>query len=167
MPNSKWCMDFTYIYYGGKKTRYNCTVIDLYSRKVVASVCGNRIDTQLAINTVEAALRHCKGQFNGILHSDRGCQFTSQRFVEYCKSKGITQSMSKSGCPYDNAPMERYFNTTSMKQKRSCIEPLWSTHTGITTISDRTPTMADYRRRRLHENCDLLLQLYLTRTHSG
>lgn len=110
-PNSKWCMDFTYIYYGGKKTRYNCTVIDLYSRKVVASVCGNRIDTQLAINTVEAALRHCKGQFNGILHSDRGCQFTSQRFVEYCKSKGITQSMSKPGCPYDNAPMERYFNT--------------------------------------------------------
>ena len=24
---------------------------------------------------------------------------------------GITQSMSKAGYPYDNAPMERYFNT--------------------------------------------------------
>ena len=24
---------------------------------------------------------------------------------------GITQSMSKAGCPYDNAPMERYYNT--------------------------------------------------------
>ena len=23
----------------------------------------------------------------------------------------ITQSMSRPGCPYDNAPMERYFNT--------------------------------------------------------
>ena len=23
----------------------------------------------------------------------------------------MTQGMSKAGCPYDNAPMERYFNT--------------------------------------------------------
>ncbi|WP_152967809.1 integrase core domain-containing protein, partial [Oxobacter pfennigii] len=28
-----------------------------------------------------------------------------------CSSIDIQQSMSKAGCPYDNAPMERYFNT--------------------------------------------------------
>ena len=27
----------------------------------------------------------------------------------------VTQSMSKAGCPYDNAPMERYFNTLKNK----------------------------------------------------
>ena len=27
------------------------------------------------------------------------------------ESSGVTQSMSKAGYPYDNAPMERYFNT--------------------------------------------------------
>ena len=46
-----------------------------------------------------------------ILHSDQGPQYTSKAFTEYCESCGVTQSMSKAGYPYDNAPMERYFNT--------------------------------------------------------
>ncbi len=46
-----------------------------------------------------------------MLHSDQGSQYTSREFTEYCESLGITQSMSKAGYPYDNAPMERYFNT--------------------------------------------------------
>lgn len=44
-------------------------------------------------------------------NSDNGAQYTSQAFVNYCKAKGITQSMSKAGYPYDNAPMESYYNT--------------------------------------------------------
>ena len=46
-----------------------------------------------------------------VLHSDQGVQFTSWAFVEYCKSQGIRQSMSKTGCPYDNAPMERFYKS--------------------------------------------------------
>lgn len=44
-------------------------------------------------------------------NSDQGCQFTSQTFVNFCKSNRVLQSMSKVGCPYDNAPMERFYNT--------------------------------------------------------
>ncbi|HIR88745.1 MAG TPA: transposase family protein [Candidatus Fimimorpha faecalis] len=44
-----------------------------------------------------------------VLHSDQGAQDTSKAFVEYCESVHVTQSMSRAGCPYDNAPMERYF----------------------------------------------------------
>ena len=32
-------------------------------------------------------------------------------FVNFCKDNNVTQSMSKAGCPYDNAPMERFYNT--------------------------------------------------------
>ena len=46
-----------------------------------------------------------------MLHSDQGSQYTSKEFTEYCTKLGVTQSMSKAGYPYDNAPMERYFNT--------------------------------------------------------
>ena len=46
-----------------------------------------------------------------ILHSDQGVQFTSWDFVNFCKDNNVIQSMSKAGCPYDNAPMEGYFNT--------------------------------------------------------
>lgn len=45
------------------------------------------------------------------MHSDQGVQFTSWEFVNFCKENNITQSMSKAGCPYDNAPMERFYNT--------------------------------------------------------
>jgi transposase InsO family protein len=107
----KWCIDFTYTYFNGGKKRYNCTVIDLYSREVVASVNGSRITAELAKSAVNAAIKRCGKCEDLLLHSDRGSQFTSKSFVEFCKENGITQSMSKPGCPYDNAPMERYFNT--------------------------------------------------------
>ena len=66
----------------------------------------------LAIRTLQKALDSQpmrKGEL--LLHSDQGTQYTSKAFVEYCESVHVTQSMSKAGCPYDNAPMERYFNT--------------------------------------------------------
>lgn len=51
------------------------------------------------------------------MHSDQGVQFIPKVFTEFCKENNITQSMSKAGYPYDNAPMERYFNTL----KNECI----------------------------------------------
>lgn len=109
--NTKWCIDFTYLFLENGGKRYNCSIIDLYDRRVVASVNGRHIDTQLAIDTVLKALKRSGGETGMILHSDRGSQFTSKEFTEFCKEHGITQSMSRPGCPYDNAPMERYFNT--------------------------------------------------------
>ena len=52
-----------------------------------------------------------------ILHSEQGSQYTSKAFIEFCESVHVSQSMSKAGCPYDNAPMERYFNTL----KNECV----------------------------------------------
>ena len=109
--NARWCIDFTYLFLANHSKRYNCTVIDLYDRRVVASVNGSRINAQLAIDTVREALISCGGETGMILHSDRGSQFTSKEFIEFCRDYGITQSMSRPGCPYDNAPVERYFNT--------------------------------------------------------
>ena len=37
--------------------------------------------------------------------------FTSKEFIDFCTNTKITQNMSKVGYPYDNSPMERYFNT--------------------------------------------------------
>ena len=110
--NHKWCTDFTYLFLTDGSKRYNCSVIDLYDRSVVASINGKEITSELAVSTVNKALAlqpALKGQL--ILHSDQGSQFTSKGFVEFCETVHITQSMSKAGYPYDNAPMERYYNT--------------------------------------------------------
>ena len=110
--NQKWATDFTYLCLKGGAKRYNCTIIDLHDRSVVASITDRHITSDLAIRTLEKALNSQKSiSSNLILHSDQGSQYTSKAFTNYCESMGITQSMSKAGCPYDNAPMERYFNT--------------------------------------------------------
>ena len=87
--NRVWCTDFTNLEYGGGTVRYNCTIIDLYDRSAVASMNSSLLNSELAIN----------------------CQFTSKDFTEFCKLNHIQQSMSRAACPYDNAPMERFFNT--------------------------------------------------------
>mgnify|MGYP003786350299 FL=1 len=68
--------------------------------------------SDLAKETLETALLSQKERPKGlILRSDHGSQFASYNFTEYCLKNEITQSMSKAGCPYDNAVKERYFRT--------------------------------------------------------
>ena len=117
-PNEKWCTDFTYIYLSNGTMRYNCTIIDLYDRSAVATMCDDSITSSLAIRTLEKAIENHDIKYGELLlHSDQGSQFTSNEFVKFCPKHGIKQSMSKAGYPYDNAPMERFFNTV----KNECI----------------------------------------------
>lgn len=116
--NHKWCTDFTYLFLKNGEVRYNCSIVDLYDRSVIASITDHQITSSLAIRTLKKALEsqpQIKEEL--ILHSDQGSQYTSKAFVEFCESVHVSQSMSKAGCPYDNAPMERYFNTL----KNECV----------------------------------------------
>ena len=111
--NTKWCTDFTYLFLTDGSKRYNCSIIDLHDRSIVASITGKKITAELAKQTLEKAIKSQPGMnpHKLMLHSDQGSQYTSKEFTEYCEKLGVTQSMSKAGYPYDNAPMERYFNT--------------------------------------------------------
>lgn len=85
---------------------------------MIASVTDRQMTRGLAIRTLKKALEsQPKAHEELILHSDQGSQYTSKAFVEFCESAHMIQSMSKAGCPYDNAPMERYFNTL----KNECV----------------------------------------------
>jgi putative transposase len=46
-----------------------------------------------------------------IVHTDRGSQYTSQRFQALLSRYGFVQSMSRKGNPYDNAIMESFYRT--------------------------------------------------------
>ena len=108
--NKVCCTDFTYLFLTNGMVRYNCTIIDLKDRSVIASLNGNHITSELSIQTLQIAIkRHNPGK-GFILHSDQGSQFTSKEFNAFCRKSDIQQRMSRAGCPYDNAPMERYYN---------------------------------------------------------
>ena len=70
-PNLVWVSDFTYLKAGGK-FYYLCAVMDLYSRKIIAYKLSDKINTQLAVDTVDLAVAN-RGKSNGsIFHTDRG-----------------------------------------------------------------------------------------------
>lgn len=114
--NKIWCTDFTYLFLDNGTVRYNCTIIDLFDRSVSASLNEEHITAELTIETVRLAIQHHKPKKGLILHSDQGTQFTSYDFNAFCEKSHIQQSMSRAGCPCDNAPMERYYNTLKSDQ---------------------------------------------------
>ena len=88
------------------------SIVDLYDRSVVSTVNSKHMDACLAIDTLRKALEaNPSATGKVLLHSDQGSQYTSQAFKQYCEEKQIKQSMSKAGCPYDNAPMESFYGT--------------------------------------------------------
>ncbi|WP_019628991.1 integrase core domain-containing protein, partial [Moritella marina] len=48
---------------------------------------------------------------NVMFHSDQGCHYTSLQFRQALWKYQITQSMSRRGNCWDNAPMERFFRS--------------------------------------------------------
>jgi transposase InsO family protein len=55
-----------------------------------------------------------------IFHSDRGSQYCSKRFQALIKGAGGIQSMSGTGCCYDNAITESFFGTLKRELVHHC-----------------------------------------------
>lgn len=109
--NQKWLTDvteFKYYINGAKHKLYLSAILDLYGRRIVAYVISDRNDLKLVTDTLELALKREPGA-HPILHSDRGFQYTSNKFNEMLKEYGITHSMSRVGHCIDNGPMEGFW----------------------------------------------------------
>jgi len=66
--------------------------------------------TELVSDALRSAIERRRPDGKRLLHhSDRGCQYTSDAYQQTLKLLGITCSMSRRGCCYDNAVMERFF----------------------------------------------------------
>ena len=64
---------------------------------------------------MDMALRQRQPPKGLIFHSDRGCQYTSQAFRDRLRLAGIRQSMSRTGCCYDNAVAESFFHSLKVE----------------------------------------------------
>ena len=109
-PRQAVCSDITYL-----KSRegwlYLCTVKDIVTREILGEATGERMKKELVIQAfLNAQARH-KLPKGAIFHSDRGCQYTSQAFMDMLKQYGIRQSFSRVGMPGDNAWAESFFAT--------------------------------------------------------
>ncbi|HAQ55992.1 MAG TPA: hypothetical protein DCR44_01075 [Acholeplasmatales bacterium] len=83
-----------------------------FSNKLVI----RRIDSEPTKLALEEAVDKYPGVEGTIFHSDRGCQYTSVEFRYALDICGMCGSMSRPGCPYDNAYAERFF--AQLKKER-------------------------------------------------
>jgi len=107
-PNEAWVADITYI-----PTRqgwlYLAAVEDLYSRRVVGWSMAERLESRLAVDALELAVRRRLPGEGLLAHSDRGSQYASDHYQGLLARHGITCSMSRRADCWDNAPMESFF----------------------------------------------------------
>jgi transposase InsO family protein len=102
-----WVADLTYIRLPSAFV-YLAAILDAYSRKCVGWKLSKRIDTQLTLAALEAALAARKVKAGLIHHSDRGVQYGSHDYVARLQSIEAHVSMSALGNPYENAKAESF-----------------------------------------------------------
>jgi putative transposase len=107
-PDEKWVSDITYIH-TDEGWMYMAVVLDLYSRKIVGWAMADHMRTDLVLEAFDMAIRHRRPTGDLIFHSDRGSQYAASRFRERLVFLNITQSMSRKGNCWDNAPAESFF----------------------------------------------------------
>jgi len=114
-PNTKWVTDITYIR-TAEHWLYLCVVLDLYSGLVVGWSMSPRQDRQLVVQAVVMAVWQRPVRGPVILHSDRGCQFTSDEYQQFLAAHQVICSMSAVGSGADNAAAESFFGV--LKRER-------------------------------------------------
>lgn len=107
-PNTKWVTDITYIE-TAEGWLYLCAVLDLCNGIIVGWSMSHRQTRELVMQTVLMALWQREDRTPVILHSDRGCQFTSGEYQRFLKGHNLVCSMSAVGSCADNAAMEGFF----------------------------------------------------------
>jgi putative transposase len=86
-------------------------VIDLYVRKVVGWAMSDSPDANLVVRALDQAYESRGRPSDVMFHSDQGSQYGSRMFRQRLWRYRFTQSMSRRGNCWDNAPMERLFRS--------------------------------------------------------
>lgn len=110
-PNEKWLTDVTeFKWHEGIEVHkvYLSAILDLYDRRIVAYVIGDRNDNPLVFKTFDQAVK-ANPNAHPLFHSDRGFQYTSRAFHHRLKKAGMQQSMSRVAKCIDNGPMEGFW----------------------------------------------------------
>ncbi len=140
--NAVWLTDITE-HPTAEGKLYLCAIKDVYSGRIVGYSIDSRMKAALAVSALHNAIR-LREPAGTVVHSDRGSQFRSRKFVKALRDNGLAGSMGRVGACGDNAAMESFF---ARLQKNVLDRHRWRTRDdlrlAIVTWIERT-----YHRRR-------------------
>ncbi|MEV4314732.1 IS3 family transposase [Actinocrispum sp. NPDC049592] len=142
-PDRLWLADITE-HRTTEGKLYLCAVKDVCSNRIVGYSIDSRMKSRLAVTALTNAVARRDEVAGCVVHTDRGSQFRSRKFVRALARHGFTGSMGRVGAAGDNAAMESFF---ALLQNNVLNRRTWSTRdelrTAIVTWIERT-----YHRRR-------------------
>lgn len=147
--NAVWCTDITYIWTIDGFV-YLTSIMDLFSRKIIAWTISNTLEVSCVIETIQKAKARRNTESPLILHSDRGSQYVS---AEYRKATSKMQlSYSKKAFPWDNACIESF---------HALIKREWLNWFKIRDMDHAHRLVFEYietfyNTKRIHSHCDYL-----------
>jgi len=107
--NQLWVGDVTYIKLRDGSWQYLATIMDRYSRRIVAWSLSETRDGNLTIACLDQAIKN-RGCHKGLVfHSDRGVEYLVSHYQDRLRRYGIEQSMSRVREMNDNAYMESFY----------------------------------------------------------
>jgi putative transposase len=104
-PDAVWVSDITYIW-TFEGFVYLTSIMDLFSRKIVAWVLSSTLEAMHVVECVEKAKQRRTISKPLIFHCDRGCQYVSEAFRN--ATSEMINSYSKKSYPWDNACIESF-----------------------------------------------------------
>ena len=108
--NQLWVADITYVRLS-EEFIYLAVVLDAFSRRVIGWGLANHLRASLALDALEMALGTRQALPGLVHHSDRGVQYACGDYIRRLERAGIQPSMSRPGCPWDNAMAESFMRT--------------------------------------------------------
>jgi transposase InsO family protein len=119
-PDVAWCQDITYI-----PTRegwlYLASVLDLGSRRLLGYSMANHLRTEVVLDALGMAIAARGGDHavvGVITHADRGSQYTSNDYIDFCQDRQMRPSAGAVGVCWDNAVVESFWESL----KRECLQ---------------------------------------------
>jgi putative transposase len=111
-----WVADITYIRLM-EEFAYLAVVLDAFSRRVIGWALDCHLQASLAIAALDMALTNRRPTPGSVIHhSDRGVQYACRDYTSILEAHTIQASMSRIGCPYDNAKAESFMKTLKQEE---------------------------------------------------
>ncbi len=107
-PGMKFVGDVTYIW-TDEGWSYLATVLDCCTKEVVGYALGEHFRTELLVEAMEMARRDGRFSPGAVFHSDRGSNYMSGSFADYCHRHDLRRSVGRTGVCWDNAMAESFF----------------------------------------------------------
>jgi putative transposase len=144
--NQLWVADITYVRLA-EGFAYLAVVLDAFSRRAIGWAMAEHFEASLALTALRMALAS-RAVTPGLLvhHSDRGVQYACGDYIGLLETHAIQPSMSRVGCPYDNAMAESFIKTLKQEEVDGrSYRDLTQAHEAIEHF-----LAAVYNRQRLH-----------------